>query len=196
MLMTQTTAPSDAQLAANETADALANDTRLDTELTRDEVIARNLAVVQAHFHNENPDDVDKAIALYTDDITWEAPSRGMVYTDPADVRAAYVDIFKTLVYDKTIALRRFATEDFVFDDQIAHVTVVGDRMPNLPFPVGAKMSVRLVHCFQMRDGKIAREIAYETWRERDSAIDNDSIPDDAAVEVFDQVVGKRATGA
>jgi ketosteroid isomerase-like protein len=196
MLMTQTTTPSDAQLAANEAADALANDTRLDSELTRDEVIARNLAVVEAHFHNENPDDVDKAIALYTDDITWEAPSRGMVYTDPADVRAAYVDIFKTLVYDKAIALRRFATEDFVFDDQIAHVTVVGDKMPNLPFPIGAKMSVRLVHCFQMRDGKIAREIAYETWRERDSAIDNDSIPDDAVVEVFDQVVGKHATGA
>lgn len=193
--MTQTT-PGDAQLAANEAADALAGDIRPNSELTRDEVIARNLAVVQAHFHNENPEDVDKAIALYTEDITWEAPSRGMVYTDPADVRAAYLDIFKTLVYDKTIALRRFATEDFVFDDQIAHVTVVGDKMPNLPFPIGAKMSVRLVHCFQMRDGKIAREIAYETWRERDSAIDNDSIPEDAVVEFFDQVVGKHATDA
>lgn len=193
--MTQTT-PGDAQLAANEAADELAGDTRPNSELTRDEVIARNLAVVQAHFHNENPEDVDKAIALYTEDITWEAPSRGMVYTDPADVRAAYLDIFKTLVYDKTIALRRFATEDFVFDDQIAHVTVVGDKMPNLPFPVGAKMSVRLVHCFQMRDGKISREIAYETWREHDSAIDNDSIPEDAVVEFFDQVVGKHATGA
>jgi ketosteroid isomerase-like protein len=191
--MTQTTTPSAAQVAANEAADALANDTRPDSELTRDEVIARNLAAVEAHFHNENPDDVDKAIALYTDDITWEAPSRGMVYTDPADVRAAYMDIFKTLVYDKTIALRRFATEDFVFDDQIAHVTVVGDKMPNLPFPLGTKLSVRLVHCFQMRDGKIAREIAYETWRERDSAIDQDSIPNDAVVEVFDQVVGKHA---
>ena len=191
--MTQTTTPTAAQLAANQAADDLANDTRPDSELTPDEVIARNLAVVQAHFHNENPDDVDKAIALYADDITWEAPSRGMVYTDPADVRAAYIDIFKTLVYDKTIALRRFATEEFVFDDQIAHVTVVGDKMPNLPYPVGTKMSVRLVHCFQMRDGKIAREIAYETWRERDSALDNDSIPDDAVVEVFDQVVGKHA---
>lgn len=194
--MTQTTTPTAAQLAANEAADALAADTRPDSELTREEVIARNLAAVEAHFHNENPDDVDKAIALYTDDITWEAPSRGMVYTDPADVRAAYMDIFKTLVYDKTIALRRFATEDFVFDDQIAHVTVVGDKMPNLPFNIGTKLSVRLVHCFQMRDGKIAREIAYETWRERDSAIDHDSIPDDAVVEVFDQVVGKHATDA
>ncbi|MFE3999341.1 nuclear transport factor 2 family protein [Nocardioides sp. YIM B13467] len=191
--MTQTTDP---QVSANALADELAADRRTDAELTREEVIARNLAAVEAHFHNENPDDVDKAIALYTDDITWEAPSRGMVYTDPADVRAAYLDIFKTLVYDKTIALRRFATEQFVFDDQIAHVTVVGDKMPNLRFPIGTKLSVRLVHCFQMRDGKIAREIAYETWRERDGVLDHDSIPDDAVVELFDQTVGKHAPSA
>lgn len=191
--MTQTTDP---QTESTEATTDLPADGRADSELTHDEIIARNLAAVQAHFHNENPDDVDKAIALYTDDIIWEAPSRGMVYTDPADVRAAYMDIFQTLVYDKTIAIRRIATEDYVFDDQIAHVTVVGDKMPNLPYGIGTKMSVRLVHCFQMRDGKIAREIAYELWRERDSVEDHDSIPDDAVVELFDQVVGKHAPGA
>ena len=172
--------------------DAVA-DTRPDSALSHEEIVARNLAVVQAHFHNENPDDVDKAIALYTDDIVWEAPSRGQVYLNAADVKAAYQDIFKTLVYDKTIALRRFATEEFVFDDQIAHVTVVGDKMPNLRYPVGSKLSVRLVHCFMMRDGKIAREIAYETWRARGSAEDHDSIAEDAVVETFDGVVGKHA---
>jgi steroid delta-isomerase-like uncharacterized protein len=194
--MTQTTEspqPTTEQQAANDSADALVADVRLNSELTHDEIITRNLAAVQAHFHNENPDDVDKAIALYTDDIVWEAPSRGMVYTDPADVRAAYMDIFATLVYDKTIAIRRVATEEYVFDDQIAHVQVVGDKMPNLPYAIGTKMSVRLVHCFQMRDGKIAREIAYELWRGRDSTEDNDSIPGDAVIEVFDQVVGKHA---
>ena len=176
--------------------DALIADARPDAELSRDEIIARNLRAVEAHFHNENPDDVDKAIALYTDDIIWEAPSRGMVYTDPAEVRSAYMDIFKTLVYDKIISLRRVATEEFVFDDQIAHVTVVGDKMPNLPYPIGTKMSVRLVHCFQMRDGKIAREIAHEIWRERGAANDNDSIPADAKTEEFDAVVGKHAPTA
>ena len=48
-----------------------------DCELTRDEVIARNLAVVEAHFHNENPERIDAALRLYTDDIVWEGPSRG-----------------------------------------------------------------------------------------------------------------------
>lgn len=160
-------------------------DTRPDSELTRDEVIARNLRVVQAHFHNENPDDVHNAVALYTDDITWEAPSRGIVCKDPQQVLASYYDIFQTVAYHKTTSLRRFATENFVFDDQIAEVTVVGDKMPNLPYPPGTRMSVRLVHCFEMRDGRIAREIAYELWRKAGSVVDNDDIPAGSPVEVY-----------
>jgi hypothetical protein len=155
--------------------------------LTREEIITRNLEVVQAHFHNENPDDVDKAIALYADDIVWEAPGRGQIYTSAADVKAAYLDIFKTITYHKTTSLRRFATETSVFDDQIAEVSVVGDKMPNLPYPIGTRMSVRLVHCFELdADGKITREIAYELWRKVHSPQDHDSIPAGSHVETFD----------
>lgn len=161
-------------------------DTRPDAELTREDVIARNLQVVEAHFHNENPDDVDKAIALYADDIVWEAPCRGQIYTDPADVKEAYMGIFRSIKFNKTTALRRFATETFVFDDQLADVEVVGDEMPNLGYPVGTRLSARLVHCFEMRDGKIAREIAYEMLREHGGANDHDSIPDGASVMVYD----------
>src|ERR1700728_3028386 len=95
-------------------------DPRPDAELTREQVIERNVRVVDLHFHSENPDDVEKAVALYTDDITWEAPSRGVVMKDPKAVLDAYQKIFLTLAYRKTIALRRFATERFVFDDQVA----------------------------------------------------------------------------
>ena len=63
--------------------------------MTPAEIAARNMRVVEAHFHNENPDDVDKAIALYTDDVVWEGPVRGRVYTDHAAVKAAYLDIFR-----------------------------------------------------------------------------------------------------
>lgn len=167
-------------------AQAIIDDTRLDADLTRGEIIARNIAAVEAHFHNENPDQVDAAIALYADDIVWEAPGRGQVYTDPADVKASYQDIFKSIKYNKTTALRRFATEQFVFDDQIADVEVVGEHMPNLPYPIGTRMSVRLVHCFEMQDGKITREIAYELWREFGSSEDRDDIPAGSPTEIFD----------
>ena len=35
-------------------------DLRPDSELTRDEIIARNLKVVDFHFHTENPEEVEK----------------------------------------------------------------------------------------------------------------------------------------
>ena len=38
-------------------------------ESTREEIIARNLAAVNEHFHNETPETIEKAIAVYTDDI-------------------------------------------------------------------------------------------------------------------------------
>lgn len=165
-------------------------DTRPDAELTTEEILARNVRVVDLHFHTENPDEVEKAIALYTDDITWEAPSRGVVMKDPQEVLAAYRNIFKTLAYRKTVSLRRFATERYVFDDQIAYLKVVGEPtlMHNFPFEHGTEVSVRLVHCFEMRDGRIAREIAYEIWRRVDSTVDQDDVPEGAEVQLFDMI--------
>jgi hypothetical protein len=148
-----------------------------DSQLTRDQVIARNLEVVQAHFHNENPEHVEAAIALYADTISWEAPTRGVVMTDKAEILEAYRGIFRTVAFRKVVPLRRFATETFVFDDQIGHVTIVGQEMPNLPFPVGSDLSVRLTHVFEMKDGKIQREIAYEMWREEGAANAVDLVP-------------------
>jgi hypothetical protein len=165
-------------------------DPRPDSELTRDEIIARNLKVVDFHFHTENPDAVEKAVAVYADDITWEAPSRGVVIKNRKEVLAAYRDIFRTLAYRKTLRLRRFATENFVFDDQLAHAYVVGDPslMPNLPFPKGTEIYARLVHCFEFRDGLITHEIAYEVWRELGSETAHDDLPEDPVWEIFSEM--------
>ena len=149
-----------------------------DSELTREQVIARNMVVVDAHFHNENPESVEEAMKLYGDTISWEAPSRGVVMANKGEILAAYRGIFRTVAYRSFIPIRRFATENFVFDDQIAHVTVVGDEMVNLPFPKGTDMSVRLAHVFEMKDGKIVKEIAYEIWRKEGAPNAVDAIPE------------------
>ena len=149
-----------------------------DSELTREQIIDRNMTVVDAHFHNENPESVEKAIALYADNISWEAPVRGIVMNDPAEILKAYRGIFRSVVYHSTTPIRRFATESFVFDDQVSIATLVRDEMPNIPFPVGTRMSVRLTHVFQMKDGKIEREVAYEMFREVGAANDHDFIPE------------------
>lgn len=157
-----------------------------DSAMTRDEIIARNIRVVDAHFHNETPDTVEAAIELYSDNISWEAPTRGIVMDNRDDILKAYRGIFKTVAYRSFIPLRRFATEQFVFDDQIAHVTVVGDDMPNLPYPKGTDMSVRLAHVFEMKDGKIVREIAYEMWRKEGAPNAVDFIPEGSKEFRFD----------
>jgi hypothetical protein len=154
--------------------------------LTREQIITRNLEVVEAHFHNENPEHVEKAIALYGDTISWEAPTRGVVMHDKAQILEAYRGIFRTVAFRRVIPLRRFATEQFVFDDQIGHVTIVGDEMPNIPYPIGAELAVRLTHVFEMKDGKIVREIAYEMWREEGAPNAVDFIPPNSPEIVFE----------
>ena len=57
--------------------------------LSPEETVERNLATVDAHFHNENPQDIDKAIDLYGDSIVWEVPARGVLLRDKAAVREA-----------------------------------------------------------------------------------------------------------
>jgi SnoaL-like domain len=156
-----------------------------DSALTREQIIARNLQVVEAHFHNETPEHVEKAIALYGETISWEAPTRGVVMHDKGEILEAYRAIFRTVVYRRVVPLRRFATEQFVFDDQIGHITVVGNEMPNIPYPVGAELAVRLTHLFEMKDGKINREIAYEMWREEGAPNAVDFVPPGTKEIVF-----------
>lgn len=60
--------------------------------------------------------------------------------------------------------LQRFATEDRVVDDSLVTFEVVRDGCwPN--FSAGQKIEMRLVHIFEMRDGKISKEIVFDMGR-------------------------------
>ena len=152
----------------------------------RDELIAANLAAVETHFHNETPETIDQAIAVYTDDIVWEVPARGLVLRSIEDVKQEYLKIFGSMNIHKIVNLHRFATEEWVFDDSIFEWTITGDGFRNCPYPPGTTVSVLLLHAFQCRDGKICREHGYEIWRDiNDHARVQDDIPATATVQVF-----------
>ena len=161
-------------------------ETITDAQLSGEEIIRRNLEVVEAHFHNETPDKIHEAVALYTDDIVWEGPARGLVFHSTEDALAGYHDIFSSLRILSHTQLRRFATEDVVFDDCIYECEYVEDHMENFPFPKGTKVRMRLAHIFEMRDGKIAKEIAYEIIRRVGDPNDRDDIPEGSPVTVFE----------
>jgi ketosteroid isomerase-like protein len=59
--------------------------------------------------------------------------------------------------------IQRFATEDRVVDDSMVTFEVAKDGYWH--FPLGSKVEMRLVHIFEMRDGKISREIVFDMGR-------------------------------
>ncbi|MBV9926228.1 MAG: nuclear transport factor 2 family protein [Acidobacteria bacterium] len=133
--------------------------------MTREELIAANLAAVEAHFHTEATGEIDKALDLYTDDIVWESPARELVFRGKEATGAMYRRMFESFQVEEFRQLQRFATEERVVDDSVARVVIAGDGVINSPAPVGALVEIRLLHVFEMREGKISRELVFETWR-------------------------------
>jgi ketosteroid isomerase-like protein len=130
-----------------------------------EQLIAANLAAVEAHFHSEATNEVEKALELYTDDIVWESPARDLVFRGKEATGDNYRRMFDSFKVEEFRCLQRFATEDRVIDDSVATVRIVGDGVENAPAPVGSKVEIRLLHVFEMRGGKISRELVFENWK-------------------------------
>lgn len=127
------------------------------------DVIAANLAAVEAHFHSEAANEVEAALNLYTDDVVWEAPARRLRFEGKRAVAGNYRKMFAAMKDVEFHTLDRFATEDRVVDDSVVKFTLTGTG--HWPLPVGTKVEMRLVHIFEMRGGKISKEVGYEMWR-------------------------------
>ncbi len=127
--------------------------------------IARNLACVEKHFHSEAVNEVEAALDLYTDDIIWEAPAlSGLNHLAPESRLLPRTTANSSAMRNVRFQfLQRFATEDRVVDDSI--VTFEIARAGYWPWPVDAKIEMRLVHIFEMRDGKISRELVFDMGR-------------------------------
>jgi ketosteroid isomerase-like protein len=125
--------------------------------------IAVNLAAVDNHFHSEAVNEVDAALETFTEDIVWEAPApNGLnrIFKGKEAVAKNYRELFASMKEVKFEFLQRFATEDRVVDDSIVTFQVASDGYWH--FPLGSKVYMRLVHIFEMREGKISREIVFD----------------------------------
>jgi ketosteroid isomerase-like protein len=137
----------------------------------REELIATNLAAVEAHFHSEATNEVEKALELFTDDIVWESPTRNLFLRGKEATGENYRKMFSSFRVEGFRTLDRFATEDRVVDDSIITVELVGDGVVNAPVPLGSKVEIRLLHVFEMREGKISKELVLENWRVIEPAV-------------------------
>ena len=131
------------------------------------DVAARNLAVAEAHLRDEARDP-SGVMALYTDDIVLEMPTRGVTLTGKAAIEANYRRMFGAISEVEIEPLTRFATATHVVDDCVVRFRLVGEGFANAPVPVGSRVELRLMHLFAMCDGRIARETVLEGWRRLD----------------------------
>lgn len=130
----------------------------------REELIAANLATVEAHFHSEAANEVEQALELFTEDVVWESPVRKLIFHGKEAAGENYRKMFSSFRVEGFRTLQRFATEDRVVDDSVITVVLAGDGVENAPAPVGSKVEIRLLHVFEMREGKISRELVFENW--------------------------------
>ena len=127
------------------------------------DLIAQNLAAVENHFHSEELGEVEAALETFSEDVTWEAPAPNGLNRSFRGKEAAginYRQLWASMRNVKFQPLQRFATEDRVVDDCIVTFEVAKDGYWH--FPLDSEVEMRLVHIFEMREGKIARETVFD----------------------------------
>jgi ketosteroid isomerase-like protein len=114
--------------------------------------------LVEDHFGHEARDDLDGVLASLADDAEHEIiPSPLGVLNDRARIRAMYELLFRDLKGEGVTPVRRLYGDEFVVDETIWHGHIADGRPFLCPGRSG-QASFRLLHIFEFRDGRIARE--------------------------------------
>jgi ketosteroid isomerase-like protein len=114
--------------------------------------------LVDEHFGFEATDDTDGVMRTLAESAEHEViPSPFGMVTDPAKQRAYYEMLFDALRGEIVEPLRRYYGDDFLIDESLWH-GYVEDGRPFLCDGKRGHVSFRLLHVFEMRNGKISRE--------------------------------------
>ncbi len=114
--------------------------------------------VIDQHFAFEATDDVDGVLGSLAEGAEHEiVPSPMGKLTDRAGIRRFYGMLFRDLKGEGVAPLRRLYGDDFVVDEAVWHGHIADGRQFHLDGRSG-RASFRLLHIFEFRDGKIARE--------------------------------------
>ena len=114
--------------------------------------------IIEQHFMFEATDDVDGVVDSLADGVEHEVvPSPVGVLHDRAQIRAYYEMLFDSLKGEGVTPVRRLYGDDFVVDEAVWHGRIADGR-PFLCDGRSGPVSFRLLHVFELRDGKISRE--------------------------------------
>jgi ketosteroid isomerase-like protein len=122
--------------------------------LTREEMDR----IVDQHFAFEAADDVEGVLGSLAEGAEHEViPSPVGKLRDRSRIRAFYEALFRDLEGEGVTPVRRLYGDGFLVDEAVWHGRIADGRQ----FLCGGRsgrVSFRLLHIFEFRDGKIARE--------------------------------------
>jgi steroid delta-isomerase-like uncharacterized protein len=113
-------------------------------------------ALVDRHMRAEKHGDIDAAVAVYTDDIEHDVvgfPAGPTGKNAARDFYAYLTANFRTEGWD---VLHQYRADDAMVLEQLVTGTVIGSLL-GLPGN-GRRISFRMLHVFEFRDGLISRE--------------------------------------
>jgi predicted ester cyclase len=122
-------------------------------KLTREEMDQ----VINEHFGYEAQDDIDGVVSTLTEDVEHDVVgSPGSQVTGREAARKYYEGLFPNLRGESVQPMRRLYGDDFMIDETLwtGHVT---GRVLGAPGGEG-RVSFRILHILEFRDGKISRE--------------------------------------
>src|SRR3990167_39359 len=115
-------------------------------------------SIIDCHFAFETAESIERVCETFADQIIWEAPARDVIFTDHDQILNHYRKIVAGILEPvKVEVLRRFAAGNEAFDDRVIYFTAGKENVWNIP--PGKKDRIRLVHYFEVKNGKICHEI-------------------------------------
>jgi steroid delta-isomerase-like uncharacterized protein len=113
--------------------------------------------LVSRHLRAEGMGDVDGALAVYTDDIEHDVVGfPGSPHHGKDGARKFYEELTANFRTEGEEVLHRYRTDDSMILEQIMTGVVIGSLL-GLPGH-GRRISFRILHVFEFRDGLISRE--------------------------------------
>jgi steroid delta-isomerase-like uncharacterized protein len=113
--------------------------------------------LVSRHLRAEGAGDVDGAVAVYTDDIEHDVIGFPGSPTEGKDgARKFYEELTANFRTEGEEVLRRYFTDNAMILEQVMTGAVIGSML-GLPGH-GRRISFRILHLFEFRDGLISRE--------------------------------------
>jgi ketosteroid isomerase-like protein len=123
--------------------------------------------ILEDHFLREAGGDVQGTLATLTDDVVHDVVGdpAGELH-GPAAVGQRYGYLFSNVKGERADVKHRLYGDNFVVDDRIWTAQVVGEFMGITGH--GRRISIRVLHVFEFRDGLISRE---NVWLDAGAAI-------------------------